>query len=1521
MILLKVLLTLCLLQHTYSKFIIRSGSRTENSSICYSSTTEFGPIIDYWNHMASQFKLKSGACVLGYSEERPCSDDEMSNLVAHVYHSEDGIGALMVNKEHGQRMAFLNDKIKDELYPGLYNCSFIEQAVKENSHLELAQETTVPPVTEKWEETDFYPEVPVVMSSILGVGSKTGLKSERRFWKETKKTYEQRVAELEAEIKLKESEKETLLDKERLSEIKRVEMENNHRTLVNNLNSKINLLTSEIDQLKVMNLTEAEKMAKVKEDLEEEVKLLKRENTKAQNHNATIIKLKNEIGQLAQLNVELRANNTKLMNPENENELIEMNNKLLTEINALKKHKELAEMHNATISLLQSQVDSLNMKNKNLESKATGNIVKSPMVKELIETRDRLEAEVSKIKEEKINSSISHQIKENSYIAKIRAKDNQIQNLKNKVHLLEKANNAPEERINQGSGESRKSAAVKTHSLATTMATVVLTSLLSASLAASVDDPLQSTRNRPGSGNYQFTLHGLTVVACKLTYASKCTSWEIQMTPKKYPFFTTNYGKYSILEAKNSENNIIPSESENCLVTSPGTHKVCSQEASFIKKHCPEEVHAIFFINQNGKLAHVACPTTHVLTESCDMCIKKTKASGAQFLYKPIQDAFCQKGGSSQEIIPRYSKDICSIGPVEVKPCKRFHSTYERTAFIVAGSKKVYIEELKMRSRQEFNADQFLCYKPGTNEGERVVVKPSDCKGVSDSGDKKCTGDDIFCGRYQCESGVSDAFCSVRRHSAVIEININGMWLTPKCVGYEWVMVKRKTVQPFESSQKECTTCLWECNKDEIVVKTHGPKIVSAVACSHGSCKSIIQEASTFVHMPYPGNSQIVGGNIGIHMTEDSSPTNLHLPIHCDARDSCDASDCLFCKHGLLNYQCHSVASALIISSVLASTIALIVFLLSKSACCLKRAIPLLFLPIWWVFYLVKWVACQFKTRMRQVMNTTNNAIGWNRDMERQIEYAPRNLRNNRGRPNYVFYGVSILLLASGGLCCSESQIAESRTMRCTTNASKTNCKMSGTVILKMGSIGSESCLLLKGLRDYEKKFISIKTVASELSCKEGESYWTSLYSPTCLSSRRCHLMGECTGDLCLMWKDNKTSSEFTGSAHSDVLNENKCFEQGGGWGYGCFNVNPSCLFVHSYLRSVYKSGFKVFKCAAWGHRVKLEVTTPSKTFTLSLMQMSSQSVEWGSIGMILDSEGITGTNSYSFMKHGPNGFAIIDEPYAMEPRKGFLGEVRCPTEESAIKALRMCKVAPQLVEYQPETDKVECTTNMIDPLTIFNRGSLPQVRDGYTFTPSLEKTSIQAMTTGEIHASVRLVLDDYEVQFVNQVVNCEATFINLTGCYACDEGARLCTQVRSDKEAVFHLEILEMSLNMLRKISASSQVVCTIFHFSKPVINIEGQYDCGSEKKPMVIKGTLIAMAPHDDRTTEGGSSIVINPKTGSLDFIGWLSGLSSWLGGPLKAFFTILGFLIMGLILTLITIVIIRYIIMRAIRRKKSA
>ncbi|AYA58156.1 glycoprotein precursor complex [Zaba virus] len=1059
----------------------------------------------------------------------------------------------------------------------------------------------------------------------------------------------------------------------------------------------------------------------------------------------------------------------------------------------------------------------------------------------------------------------------------------------------------------------------------TTLAPVVVTvALLSAS--AVVADNRAHIDNRPGNGKYSKDSSSADTGCDVILYGSKCKGWQLQKNATKYPFFNSHYHKYSLLESM--ETTILAnSERGICKVlnTSAQKYTECVKDLMPMKLDCPEGYKYGYYLNNKGTVSGIECDANYQLSTDCKMCVKATSnVKGAL----PLQDVFCQKGAVDYSGPVMNLRGVCSVGSKTLKECSKITKSYEKIPFITFDKKrKLYLDSLTIRNTEGKTPDNFLCHelkgRLGSSDhehGEAALkrVDPKKCKGVNESETKICTGDPTFCSVYTCYKDYPDTMCELAPGAGPVEVLYGGVWTRPTCIGYENTVVGRESIKAMTPKEIPCTACVWSCEREGIRVTSHGFKMFSAVACAKGSCVSTHQEGSTEITVPYPGLSKMSGGKIGIHISHDDQSVSAHLVVRCKPKPACDIDDCILCFHGAINYQCHTVVSSLFVSVAIISMLMLSMWLLLKILRILKLAPYVTRRPVVWLSLVFKWVAKVCDRNLRQRIHGINTAIGWG-EVER-IE-LPR-ARNDRARPVQYYLYASAILMMLLPICsaCTENVIASSKISRCTAQGGKTVCVLSGVVTLKAGTIGSEACIMIKGPTDDQVSFLSIKTISSDFVCHEGDSFWTNHYTPKCLSSRRCHLVSECTGNRCQTWDNQTVSKEFEHMTDNTLMTDNVCFEQCGAAGCGCFNINPSCLFGHSYLMPTRSEAVKVFECVSWSHRLVLEVSGPRvNKRQITLSALSTQIAEWGSITLSIDAENLNIGNTMSFLRTSSGAMALLDEPFPRIPRKGFIGEVRCSSEAHAARGDQSCLRAPDLIKYRPQLDVLECTSALVDPYAILLRNSLPQTRGNHVFSPSKDGFSVQAMTSGYINAEFTILLDSYEVEFLTSSVSCDAAFVNITGCYSCNEGSEVCVKAVSSGSGSFFAISDESRQAIQFPVQQGENVKCSMLHFSRPEVEEKFLYSCGGDKKPMIIRGTLIAVGPHDDRVA-GGKSIVVNPKTSSWSVRGWFSGLVNWLGGPLRTAGLFVLYIAISIIIVVLLYFLLKFLISRSIMARRK-
>nr|WKK54417.1 M protein [Echarate-like virus Chanchamayo-2019] len=1110
----------------------------------------------------------------------------------------------------------------------------------------------------------------------------------------------------------------------------------------------------------------------------------------------------------------------------------------------------------------------------------------------------------------------------------LRRKGKEMEDLQAELELLKIRKREDEIRINSEI-QSLNSSWINHIKLKSSIATPILIATTIASVIANPEvsnpmNPWPHSKNRPGKGLFRF--EETEMETCRpLDYDTSCPSFNYMLRLDKYPFFNSFITHYSPLEAFSE--GFLSTEDNICEVGTNKEYK-CFEERAYMKGHCPNGISGVHFLNEKGKLKLIKCKDNMEITEDCTFCrrIKKKNLATVHKTSVSLQDAICQKHSDTYSG-PRISvKGVCKIGHVKYKDCALKTSGFEVIPFATFKNQgKIYLDNLIIKNVEVITNMTFLCYthKGQDDAGEGVDIrglkrfKSEECKNINKSKDKICGGDHVFCERYDCTGNYPDVHCFHAPGSGPVYINIYGSWVKPMCVGYEKVLVERESKPGVERAQTECETCISECKEDGVLVRSTGFLITSGVICSHGSCISRHQSPDTEIMVPYPGMTAAIGGEMGIYLSHTEDSLSLHMKVHCDPRDVCETHHCFLCLYGVINYQCHTTLSLIVVSTILSCSIYMILCLLGKILYLLKIIPKKLRNPFAWIALLITWMISLIREILCKFKSSINTRIGWyanQNDLEAQV---PRRRRLERFPAALLI----IALMLPMALSCSETLVSNSKQTKCVQEGSKVRCSVTATITMKAGVIGGESCFMIKGPSENQQKTIKVKTVSSEIICREGPSFWTSHFVPSCLSSRRCHLVGGCTGNKCQSWRDDMLSGEFAGVKDNSVMNENKCFEQCGAAGCGCFNINPSCLFVHTTLKSARNEAIRVFKCADWVHRITFEVNGPSDEKDIIILSgLGTKFLPWGTISLSLDAESVAGSNDISFLESSNGGFALYDESYSEMPREGFLGEIRCSSASAAINAHKSCIRAPNLVKYKPMTDQIDCTASLVDPFAVFVKGSLPQVRKGMTYTSSKDKKTVQAFNSGSIQAFITINIEDHDVTFTSDVITCDATFQNMTGCYSCNYGSRVCLKIKASGGGEFWAKTDDGSINLFFEVTEGTDDYCQTIHFSKPLIEENLKYSCGSADKLLVIKGLLVSIGLTDYRNETGGSSIVVNPTSEGWSLSNWFGGFISWLGGPIKGLLKILGFLLLGLAIGYILYLICRYILLNALSRKKK-
>nr|UXL90864.1 MAG: glycoprotein precursor [Alxa tick phlebovirus] len=1028
-------------------------------------------------------------------------------------------------------------------------------------------------------------------------------------------------------------------------------------------------------------------------------------------------------------------------------------------------------------------------------------------------------------------------------------------------------------------------------------------------------------KNRRLVGNHSVSpsVHELTDACTKIDYDKTCGGFDWTSNPTYYPLFYSKHHMFNLAEAFNQKIISVP-KSEACAMDK-GKLK-CKVMFPRDEVDCSIEPTSILGMAENGDFHIWECPRNHSFSRDCMSCKDKKQPLVQSLIF--VDDAVCQHVTTEEGSFrpPPAPRDICAVGKIRYRSCEYPIASVEKVHYMLIGLKgvPVYLFDFSVHIVEEGNYREFIC----TDQAGKSCA-PTSCDTSSHEGGH-CSGDSIFCGLNNCDTLNAECSCQKAPGSGTLKVRTSGQWFTPFCFGVRRTTVVRDSPLPSRPNTRTCETCTSECKEDSIVVHTDGTKVTSGHLCCFGSCIVKVQDPSTTMVFTRPDACKLSDGNYEILLDDGKTMTTIKKVGFCKAMPLCSVSSCFWCWSNWINVHCHDMVKMAMIWVIICLLIAIAGLLLGYVRV-LGSLLRCLWSPIYWTFLLMRWITKALTGGIKNAKRKLDTKIAEDqvRDME---EARPRpkaitedGYRRVKGVPIYMYVVACLLVMGAEG--CSENHLLSSDQTVCVPANDKLMCKVKGEALLKAGPQGSEACIRFGPSTSKQRAVIKIKTLSSSLKCRKGGSYWTAHFVPKCMSSRRCHLVAECTGSMCSGWRSGMVSSEFQHMIDNTKLSENGCLEQCGGAGCGCFNINPSCLFYRNEFQHADQTTYEVFQCAEWVHELTLSATQlegPEETF--KIVDGETKQLDWGSLSVAIDGETITASNAFHFVRKG-NQFALVDEEFSDIPRKGFLGEIRCPSEASAATASTACMKDDGLTRYIGQLDSIRCESKLIDPGLIFERGKLPQSRAGACFTTKPGSQTVEAMTSSPIKVVLKASFDGAHVSFDVDPPKCSASFVNLTGCYSCNPGSKLCIKAAMDQSGSTGTMVLKCPSGIETVIGLDSTATtrCPVAHTDKQSINEDCIYSCGRDEKKMHVYGSLQYIEPHNDRAYNESTAPVINPKTGSFSWGDWFFGLGSLGGGWIKTILLSCLALFIGVILVILGINLLKSLIitMMSTRWKK--
>ncbi|QHW05229.1 glycoprotein precursor [Elliovirales sp.] len=764
------------------------------------------------------------------------------------------------------------------------------------------------------------------------------------------------------------------------------------------------------------------------------------------------------------------------------------------------------------------------------------------------------------------------------------------------------------------------------------------------------------------------------------------------------------------------------------------------------------------------------------------------------------------------------SKDICAVNGHILHTCAETRTGLEwvRWAFMYREGRKVrFLDTLHKRVKHNVaGSDSYTCTGNQT-EG--------------------CNGDLAYCSNNDCEVA-STCFCTTNMRE-VTSLIVDGQEIVPTCWGESLVRINREIIGNVGAFQP-CTDCKFQCTDEGVKVSTFMQEAVPGTICKNPYCVHIMVQYEASIVLPLDMRVSTEEMTITLWIRGNIDP--FVNKMTCVYEQSCALISCHLCLERALNPHCFSWAHWL-----------LVMVLILVSAAAIRRIIMLLLCLKWAVitcWHCLKWIH--------------QRASSLRRGKAMQDDDRARLTQGRAGAANR-FRAYLAMALLSLGHCCSTSVTSIADIQDCSqgTDGVET-CAFDHGVDLHVSPIGQESCYFLKDPKGEHMDHLRIKTVSVQLGCEKQSLYFVPRAVGKCASISHCSTVDGCSSKACLEFGINDTKADWT--VEAEHYGWSRCRGIPGCAANGCFYCDDGCLWWREYFTNPKMEVFEVVRCPTWIFTVGLEVVVSNVTTPITLSPGATKAV--GSVRLSLEAlsvppEPLLGDCFY--VKDLETKIGPCNERGSLSP--GRVGELQCPSKESARRVDKTCFANDAIVRSTVSSAGVSCHFSLVDPEKVGT--DLPYKGNGFTILSG--KEGIVAHSTSTALMSLNIQLGRLLIQKRAARYKCHAQFVKLTGCYSCMAGATLTLLVGSTSDASEAvLNCPDANYTTIVVADKLEKSVTSTMHLTESQIDMKCEIVCPSSRTFVEVSGNLLYIPASDPETRtmsvdvhNNGASFTWNP------------------------------------------------------------
>lgn len=713
-----------------------------------------------------------------------------------------------------------------------------------------------------------------------------------------------------------------------------------------------------------------------------------------------------------------------------------------------------------------------------------------------------------------------------------------------------------------------------------------------------------------------------------------------------------------------------------------------------------------------------------------------------------------------------------------------------------------------------------------------------------------CDGDEIYRDNFGYQT-VSDEYCGYMKLKRY-QIVLKGVAYNITCYKVEKVIIGIETESLLPEWELH-DSIQFECRKNGVFIK--GPKITDRVTIqvSRGEMEYYKMNITLnkMILLPYEFLSKL---------SHDDRKTKLNIKLgvaskfkvfelECPVEEFCNLIHCTFCYSKLQNIHCFTAVEWLIFSSVILVLTFVFIFLFSKILTkCFKfeLSVKVLCYPIYDLWLRCRMHAYKYKKNKERNILYDETRLELLKENKRKLSS-----KNDIALPKYTTKykppnsTLIIVIIFSYFICNVLSTeptncIKTSNLEILTNDCDNTGCKIKTTIRDQIQLKGDTLCYNFR-LKDTILGQWNMEVLEIEEICELDLLYYVPDADIECHSRQVCRTNKGCSDDQCEKFPPNGTLEhlkEFENQAGFYA-----CDRVCGCWACGCFICTDSCMYTRANLNRRSNEVFTVGNCGKWNIQIKVRTTFNDGENVKSKINILKPGItvldDLSQITFISDVSSEVSLDNC--LMYNSNSAAFVPCNAKGELIKGKLGEIQCPSLESAKTLSKSCYFPTNLVTIRAGSDSSQCTSEMISITKLLSLNSIPMnYHNGIIdFEDNTLKYKAKSATPIEIQVDVK----GFKLKKISNEMKCSVKSSKLSGCYLCTTGSLLELVIKSEKKGTSHANIKcpSSSSESMLVVSDTETDYKIRLHFTKAKIQEECTIECSGGTDNFEVTGELV--------------------------------------------------------------------------------